>query len=89
MDRAAFEAALPQAGFTESIGRDLPAGEATPEHSHPFDARLLILSGALILDRDGTRRSYGPGEVCDVQRDTPHTETAGATGVSYIAGRRR
>lgn len=89
MDREAFEAALPQAGFTESVARDLPAGDATPEHSHPFDARLLILSGSLILDQDGTRRSYGPGEVLDVPRDTTHAEIAGGTGVSYIAGRRR
>ena len=89
MDRESFEAALPRAGFTESVARDLPAGDATPEHSHPFDARLLILSGSLILDQGGTRRSFGAGEVCEVPRDTPHAEIAGATGVSYIAGRRR
>ncbi|NKE47389.1 cupin domain-containing protein [Roseomonas frigidaquae] len=89
MDRTAFEAALPRAGFTESVGQDLPAGDTTPEHSHNFDARLLILSGSLILESGGTRRSYGPGEVFEVPRDTPHAEIAGATGVSYIAGRRR
>ncbi|MGX9963093.1 cupin domain-containing protein [Roseomonas sp. F4] len=89
MERAAFEAGLAADGFLEQVERSLPTGEATPEHSHPFDARLLILSGELILAQGGASRAYGPGEVFEVPRDVPHAEIAGQAGVSYIAGRRR
>ena len=89
MERAAFEAGLALDGFQETVERALAPAEATPEHSHPFDARLLILSGRLVLALGEARHSYGPGEVFDVPRDRPHAEIAGPEGASYLAGRRR
>ncbi|MBU8541256.1 cupin domain-containing protein [Falsiroseomonas tokyonensis] len=89
MERAAFEAGLARDGFLETVERDLAPSEATPEHRHPFDARLLILSGSLVLAQGEARHSYGPGEVFDVPRDAPHAEIAGPEGASYLAGRRR
>ncbi len=89
MDRPSFEAALAQDGFAETVERTLPPHEATPDHTHPFDARLLILSGELTYGTGETRRTYAAGEVFDVARGTVHAEIAGAEGAAYLAGRRR
>lgn len=89
MEREAFEDALKRDAFLETVERTLPPGEATPEHSHPFDARLLVLEGELLLEQDGRRQAYGAGAVFDVARDTAHAEIAGSAGAHYIAGRRR
>jgi quercetin dioxygenase-like cupin family protein len=89
MERAAFEAALRRDGFAETVERSLAAGEATPDHAHPFDARLLILSGELLLEQGGVRHAYPAGSVFEVARDARHAEIAGAAGASYLAGRRR
>ncbi|MGK7870170.1 cupin domain-containing protein [Falsiroseomonas sp. E2-1-a20] len=89
MERAAFEAGLARDGFGETVERSLAAGEATPEHAHPFDARLLILAGELVLEQGGARRAYPAGAVFEVARDARHAEVAGAEGARYVAGRRR
>jgi quercetin dioxygenase-like cupin family protein len=77
MERAAFGAAPPRDG-----GASLAAGEATPDHAHSFDARLLILSGELLLKQDGVRHAYPAGPVFEVARDARHAEIAGAAGAS-------
>ncbi|MGG5886135.1 cupin domain-containing protein [Falsiroseomonas sp. HC035] len=89
MERTAFEAELARDGFGETVERSLSPGEATPEHAHPFDARLLILSGELVLEQDGARRAYPAGAVFEVARDARHAEIAGSQGTTYVAGRRR
>jgi quercetin dioxygenase-like cupin family protein len=89
MDRTAFEAALARDGFTETVERTLPPDEATPDHTHPFDARLLILSGTLVYGTGEGRRAYEAGESFEVARGTTHAEIAGPAGASYLAGRRR
>ncbi|WP_203076224.1 cupin domain-containing protein [Falsiroseomonas ponticola] len=89
MDRTAFESALARDGYVETVERTLPPGEATPDHTHPFDARLLILSGTLIYGSGEGRRAYAAGESFEVARGTLHAEIAGPEGASYLAGRRR
>ena len=89
MDRQSFETALARDGFSETVERSLPPHEATPDHTHPFDARLLILSGELTYGTGDTRRTYAAGEVFEVARGTRHAEIAGAAGAAYLAGRRR
>jgi quercetin dioxygenase-like cupin family protein len=89
MERAAFEAALVRDGFSETVERSLSPGEATPDHAHPFDARLLIMSGDLVLEQDGARQAFPAGAVFEVARDARHAEIAGSEGASYVAGRRR
>jgi len=89
MDRTAFESALARDGFTETVERTLTPGEGTPDHTHPFDARLLILSGTLIYETGEGRQTYLADESFEVARGTTHAEIAGPEGASYLAGRRR
>lgn len=88
MDRAAWEAALAADGFAAPLDRRMEAGQAAPEHTHPFDARLLILQGEFLLTCRGETRRYGPGEAFDLPAGIPHAEACGPEGATYLVGRR-
>jgi quercetin dioxygenase-like cupin family protein len=88
MDARDFADILRAEGFTEVLTRSLPPGQAVPEHTHPFDAKLLVTGGAFTLARDGQATTYGPGDVFSVPAGHRHAETAGPEGAAIIAGRR-
>jgi mannose-6-phosphate isomerase-like protein (cupin superfamily) len=87
MDRAAFEteAARDRFHVAEVV---LPPNTNRPTHTHEFDARLFILSGAFMLARDGEIENFAPGDICEVPAGTPHQEITDERGTSYLAGRR-
>lgn len=87
MDRASFEAELAAEGYA-AAERAMAPGTFNAEHAHGFDARLLILTGAMTLHRDGASRSYGPGEGFAVPAGVRHAEQVRPEGVTYIGGRR-
>lgn len=87
MDRAAFEAALKQDGFELSDGK-MAAGTVVDEHTHPFDARLYMLSGSITIGRDGEKQTYAAGDSCSVDANTTHTEEVGDEDAIYLVGRR-
>jgi quercetin dioxygenase-like cupin family protein len=39
-----------------------------PAHAHDFDARAMVLEGAITLVFGGERCVYGPGDSCSVWR---------------------
>ena len=88
MDRAAWEAALAEDGYAGPLDRRMEPGQSAPEHTHPFDARLLILEGSFLLTQDGETHSFGPGEACEVPAGVPHAEAVGPEGATYLVGRR-
>lgn len=88
MERAAWEAGLARDGFAGPLDRRMEAGQVVPEHSHPFDARLLILEGEFVLTCQGEIRRYGPGKCFELAADIPHAEAFGPEGATYLVGRR-
>ncbi|WP_372618204.1 cupin domain-containing protein [Falsiroseomonas sp.] len=88
MDRATWEAALVADGYQETLTRRMEAGQVVPEHTHPFDARLLILEGEFILTCQGETRRYGPGEAFELAAGIPHAEAFGSEEATYLVGRR-
>ncbi len=86
MDRTEFEATLHRDGY-EIIARDMKPSSVNPDHTHPFDARIMVVAGSLTLAIDGQRRTYGPGEWCAVVAGTLHAEESGPAGASYVVGR--
>ena len=87
MDQAAFETMLRRDGY-EMVARSMAPGAVSPEHAHAFDARVLVTAGTFTLTIGGARRTYDPGEWCDVPAGTRHAEECGPDGVSLIIGRR-
>lgn len=88
MDRMAFEAELREQGFGEVVDRRMEANALNPEHTHEFDARLLVLEGAMTIASDGNQRIYRAGDTFSMSAGCVHAEQCGAEGARYLAGRR-
>jgi len=88
MDRATFEASLTGDGF-EIRSVTMQPNAVNPTHVHPFDARLLVVDGAMTIEREGApTRTYQTGETFEMPNGCHHSETAGEAGATYVAGRR-
>lgn len=74
MDEQQFLDGLAADGFLEVERKLIPAGTVNLDHSHAWDARLLVLDGEVTLGLDGASRRFAPGEVLEVARDQVHTE---------------
>ena len=83
-----FKSELGKAGFSEFVLVEWPADGMAPLHSHPFEARALILSGEITLLVDGSEHRFRPGEVFHLALGQPHEERYGPSGVRYLVGRR-
>jgi quercetin dioxygenase-like cupin family protein len=66
----------------------MKANAVNPDHAHEFDARLLILEGAMAITSEGSRRIYRPGDTFSMSAGCRHAEQCGPEGVRYLAGRR-
>ncbi|GGC68119.1 hypothetical protein GCM10011504_52600 [Siccirubricoccus deserti] len=87
MDAKEFEDALVRDGFSAEV-RVTEAGKVTPEHSHPFDVRALVLDGEITLTTTGSSRTYRQGEVFTMAAGCAHAEAIGPEGVRNLVGRR-
>jgi quercetin dioxygenase-like cupin family protein len=88
MERATFEAALIREGF-EIVTNTMKPGTINAEHAHGFDARLLVVDGAMTIVRNGApTQTYHVGETFEMPAGCRHSETAGDAGATYVAGRR-
>lgn len=87
MNRTDFEVDVRHEGYEIREGEIKP-NEHREAHAHGFDARLFVLDGHLTLVRGDDRRTFGPGDTCEVPAGTPHEEHTEADGVRYLAARR-
>jgi quercetin dioxygenase-like cupin family protein len=88
MDRVEFETELRAQGYREIVDRSMDPNATNPEHSHEFDARLLVLEGEMTVTREGEERIYRAGDSFAMTAGCRHTEQSGPQGARYLAGRR-
>ena len=88
MDAAAFQKALRDDGY-EVVERAWEPNRVVPEHSHPFDARVMVLDGEVTLSWQGQSRTCRSGDVFTMAAGVPHTEAYGPSGARFLSGRRR
>jgi quercetin dioxygenase-like cupin family protein len=86
MDRAAFEAELQREG-REIVTVTMQPNQVKAEHAHDFDAKLMVVAGALTLGLGHASETYRAGDTFSVPLGHRHTERAGPDGAIYIAGR--
>jgi quercetin dioxygenase-like cupin family protein len=86
MDRPAFEAELLRNGY-EVVSIAMSPNQLKDEHAHDFDARVLVVAGAMTVARNGESSTYQPGETFHMPAGCRHSELAGPDGASYVAGR--
>jgi quercetin dioxygenase-like cupin family protein len=88
MDRKAFETELTRDGY-EIVSITMQPDAVNPPHVHPFDARVMVVDGAMTVDREDTgARTFQVGEWFELQSGCRHSEAAGTAGAIYVAGRR-
>lgn len=88
MNPQAFEAALQAAGYSPAVPVERPVGYSLGQHQHAFDAWALITAGSITLVVDGVASSYAVGDMFRLPAGTPHHESAGPEGVTYLSGRK-
>lgn len=88
MQKDAFVAMLQADNFSTFVTVEREAHGSLDLHTHPFEARALILEGSLDLVIDGIQTHYGVGDVFSLNADQPHSETYGEHGVKYLVGRK-
>ena len=87
MNADQFAADLRRDGYKVFYGGIRP-DTVNPDHSHTFDARIMVLGGEMTIMRDGKAELFRSGDICDVPRGTVHAEHVGPDGVAVLAGHR-
>ena len=88
MDKPEFETALREQGYQEVADRRMEPNKTNPEHSHEFDAKLLVLEGEMTIVSNGGERLYRSGDTFAITAGCRHAEQSGTEGVRYLAARR-
>lgn len=88
MNQAEFEKKCAAEGYADIVDRNMEADHFNAEHSHEFDAYVLLLDGEMTISRQGKAELFHAGDLCTVPAGTVHTEKCGPTGAHYLAGRR-
>lgn len=87
MNRADFKAALQAEGYRQFVTVTRESGDMKT-HSHPFEAKALILQGEITIVIDSDERVFRVGEVFHLLANQAHAERYGSEGVQYLAGRK-
>ena len=88
MDRASFEQQLRAEGYEQVTTVTREANGFLDVHTHPFEARALILRGEISIHCNGHDTLYRPGDIFHLGHAVPHSERYGPAGVSYLVGRK-
>jgi len=88
MEREQFINMLNREGFQEIVTVEREANGALEVHTHPFEAKALILQGELRLHRNGNKQVCGVGDIFHLQANEAHSERYGPGGVRYLVGRK-
>ena len=88
MDQTTFSQQLATDGFAEVVTVERPANGNLPAHSHPFEAKALILQGELRLRVNAVEQSFFAGDVFHLPLGQEHDESYGPQGVTYLVGRK-
>lgn len=87
MTEQEFRALLAADGIATVVLVERVPGELGT-HTHPFEARALILEGEITIVSAMGEQRCGPGDSFYLAADEPHTESYGPQGVRYLAGRK-
>ena len=87
MDRQTFKMQLKRDGY-EVMTNTTPGEKINPEHSHPFDVRVMVVQGALTLTSDGSVRTFKSGETFTMPKGCLHSESYGPEGAVTLFGRK-
>lgn len=88
MDRTEFMTTLAREGFPDAVEVVKDGAGFAPEHTHPFEAKALILAGDMRIRVGDAERVYQVGDIFHLQPGVVHSEDYGQQGVTYLVGRK-
>ncbi|HYD94977.1 MAG TPA: cupin domain-containing protein [Noviherbaspirillum sp.] len=88
MDAGTFARLLEQEGYLQIVTVEREADGGMAEHSHPFEAKALILDGEIRIIAGSEACRYLPGDIFYLRANETHTESYGPQGVKYLVGRK-
>ncbi len=88
MTREEFERMLNAEGIDTIVEVTREPNGSLDTHTHPFEARALILEGEITVVAEGRTIHCKAGDTFHLAPDVPHTESYGPQGVRYLAGRK-
>ena len=74
MDRTAFEAELQREG-RQVVTVTMQPNQVNPEHAHDFEARLMVVAGAMTVDYGDRRQTYNEGDTFTMHARPPPRRT--------------
>ena len=83
-----FEAEMRTQGFDEVLERRWAPATVLDLHSHPFEAKALVVLGEMWLTVGNETQHLRPGGTFALDRDVAHSERYGAEGATYWVARR-
>ncbi len=87
MTKEEFEQMLAGCNVQEIVEVTREPNGSMDTHSHPFEARALILEGEITVIAEGKTIHCKAGDTFHLAANVPHTEQYGPQGVRYLAGR--
>ncbi len=89
MDIEGFKKQLVADGYLEIVDKTIEPNLFIDTHTHPYDVRALVVEGSATITCSGEPgRSFGPGDVLELEAGREHTEAYGPQGYRFIVGRR-
>lgn len=88
MDSEQFLEMVQSEGFSEVVRVVREPGALLESHTHPFEAKALILVGEIRITTATDDRTYRAGDIFHLQAQEPHAEFYGPQGVQYLVGRK-
>lgn len=88
MNREEFLRLLQQEGYSEIVTVEREANGTLGVHTHPFEAKALVLEGEILLECAGSAQLCRAGDSFHLPADEPHREAYGPQGVRYLVGRK-
>jgi quercetin dioxygenase-like cupin family protein len=88
MEQKDFLDMLAREGYAPPVVVERAPDGRLDEHTHPFEAKALILDGEIRILTAAADRVYRPGDVFHLPTGEPHSESYGPQGVRYLSGRR-
>lgn len=87
-DFKSYEAQALAAGFETVLEHRWDPLTVLDEHSHPFDAKAIVVEGEMWLTEAGSTRHLRPGDGFEIAAGVPHAERYGPAGAVYWVARR-
>ncbi len=88
MEHDEFIGVLTSEGFEEILTLERQPNIFLDVHTHPFEAKALILAGEIRLRVGEIEQVCQAGHVFQVPANAPHSETYGPEGARYVVGRK-